>query len=202
MLSKKLLLYAGALAMLLLLAAMTGCSDSDNLIQNPETAVTQNEDAGDNNPPEFDEIITHCIELPTTLPSGITIVDIKKSLAARNNIAFEMLAPEVLAELNSSYDPEEYYIDSIGLHWGKPKYPISDVALGSCYRPYGFSIVNWHFVYWFHYRPSSYDAYMAWVKIYAQPYGSNGILVQKRDICWICSCNPWCAQLWLRICAK
>lgn len=73
----------------------------------------------------------------------------------------------------------------------------------ACYFPYSFSIVNSsHFVYWFSYRPASYNAYMAGIPIYAQPYGSNGILVQKRDICWLCNCNPWCALLWTYICAK
>jgi len=115
----------------------------------------------------------------------------------------ELLVPEALEDLINLYSPDEYYINKAGLHWGHPKIEDIPVTMGNCYHPYGFSIVGgFHFAYWFSYRPSSYDAYMAWIPIYAQPYGSNGILVQKRDMCWICGCNPICVLIWTWICAK
>ena len=78
-----------------------------------------------------------------------------------------------------------------------------DAISQSCYSPYAFTVVGgYHFAYWFFYRPPSYNAYMAGFPIYAQPYGSTGILVQKRDICLICGCNPVCALVWTYICSK
>jgi len=142
-------------------------------------------------------------DFPEMLPAGVLIEDVKKSLEARNDLSLEMLVPEVLEVLGGSYTPEDYYIDSSGLHWGHPKKMAIQSVSGACYHPYGLSIVgSLHFVYWFSYRPPSYNAYMAWIPIYAQPYGSNGILVQKRDICLICGCNPLCTLLWTWICAK
>lgn len=176
-------------ATVLLNLVLVGCSDK---AQQP-TASSNTEV----------EVISRCIELPTELPSGITARDIKKSLKAKDEIPLQMLVPEVLEDLGSTYSPEAYFIDSLGLHWGHVKGVSSQAALGSCYYSYGFSIVGtFHFVYWFSYRPPSYDAYMFLNKIYAQPYGSNGILVQKRDICSNCACNPFCAIFGARVCAK
>jgi len=177
------------LSMLLLALGLVGCGDNSKQPVAPNT--------------EFGEAVPDCNNFPEVLPSGTAIEDIKKSLVAKADIPLGMLVPEVLEDLGSSYRPEEYYIDSSGLHWGQPKNIREQAALGNCYHPYGLSIVgSLHFVYWFSYRPPSYNAYMAWIPIYAQPYGSNGILVQKRDICWICGCNPLCALLWTWICAK
>lgn len=145
----------------------------------------------------LEAVIPDSTDFPEMLPAGVVIEDVKKSLEVRNDLPLGMLVPEVLKDLGDSYSPEDYYIDSSGLHWGKPKRMAMQLAPGNYYHPYGFSIVgSFHFVYWFSTRPPSYNAYMAWIPIYAQPYGSNGILVQKRDICWICGCNPLSALLW------
>lgn len=177
------------IAAVLLAMGLVGCGEKAQQPTAPSNTV------GEANP--------GCIELPTVLPTGTTAGDIKKSLKAKDEIPLRMLVPEVLADLGSTYSPEEYFIDSSGLHWGQPKRMSTQTALGSCYNSYGFSIVGtFHFVYWFSYRPPSYDAYMFLNKIYAQPYGSNGILVQKRDICLNCACNPFCAIFGARVCAK
>ncbi|MFA6553304.1 MAG: hypothetical protein WCT27_02665 [Patescibacteria group bacterium] len=185
MLKKLLHLLFVVIAMLLVF----GCSTQNDQITAPKNQI--------------DETLPECIDFPQELPAGISIGEIEKSLESRTDIPFGMLIPQVLEELGSSYSPEEYYIDSSGLHWGHAKRVAELTAAGDCYHPYGLSIVGtFHFVYWFSYRPSSYNAYMSWIPIYAQPYGPNGILVQKRDICWICGCNPVCALLWTWICAK
>ncbi len=176
-------------AVLLLALVLVGCGDRT---QQPSAASET-----------VAEVISGCIELPSVLPEGSTTENIKKSLTARDDVPLQMLVPEVLEELGRRFSPEEYFIDSSGLHWGHAKREISQTALGSCYYSYGFSIVGtFHFVYWLSYRPPSYDAYMFLNKIYAQPYGSNGILVQKRDICSNCACNPFCAIFGARVCAK
>jgi len=173
---------------LLLALGLVGCSNDSRQPVEPKS--------------ETEGVALDCPDFPEVLPAGITIEDVKGSLDKKAIVPFQMLIPEVLEELGSSFRPEEYYIDTSGLHWGHPK-NIAEKVSGDCYHPYGLSIVGgFHFVYWFSYRPPSYNAYMAWIPIYAQPYGSNGILVQKRDICWICNCNPWCALLWTWICAK
>ena len=188
---RKLFVAFSVLALLGLLGFVSGCNSNNNTSQ-----LVASSDEPENVAPD-------CVTLPETLPDGISLIHVKESLKNRSSIAFEELVPEVLQELGDSYAPEDYYIDSLGLHWGHPKRTASELAQGSCYHAYGFSIVGGlHFVYWFHYRPPSYDAFMAWIPIYAQPYDKNGILVQKRDICWICGCNPVCAMLWTWVCAK
>jgi hypothetical protein len=178
-----------ATAVLLLSILLAGCSDGT---KQPVAPSSKNEDT---------EHV--CAELPQILPTGYAIDDVKKLLIARTDAPLNTLVPEILDYLGNSYRPEDYYIDSLGLHWGKPKSISESAALGDCPHANGFSIVgSLHFVYWFPHRPASYNAYMAWIPIYAQPYGANGILVQKRDICWICGCNPVCALLWTWICAK
>jgi hypothetical protein len=180
---------------------VVGCSESDKSIDPKDNSIGVTDTVRyDEN---IDEAARTCTELPPELPEGVLLSDVNSRLHAKEQIPFEMLAPEVLKTLAENVEPGAYYIDSLGLHWGHPKKTAQQLAAGNCYHAYGFSIVgSLHFVYWFHYRPPSYDAYMAWIKIYAQPYGSNGILVQKRDICWICGCNPFCALLWTWVCAK
>jgi len=152
---------------------------------------------------EYKQLDSDCAELPSDLPSGVTIKEVSGFFETKTDIPFELLVHEVLDTLINSYAPDDYYIDGTGLHWRGSNEPDIPVTSGDCYHPYGFSIVGWtHFVYWFSYRPPSYDAFMAWFPIYAQPYGSNGILVQKRDMCLICGCNPICVLIWTRICAK
>ena len=194
MLPKKLMLYALLMVIGVGLALIAGCSELNKSIDSDQP-VSPNIELG--------EEIPNCNDYPETLPHGILVEDVKKYFDAKTDVGIELLIPEVLEALGGSYSPVEYYIDSSGLHWGHPKSVADPATLGGCYHPYGFSIVgSFHFVYWFSYRPPSYDAYMAWIPIYAEPYGANGILVQKRDICWICGCNPVCVLIWTWICAK
>lgn len=126
--------------------------------------------------------------------------EIGEIIDSPRGIPVRLLSQEVLIEIAKRYGPEEYYIDDAGLHWDEPEFDQSSTK--GCYGSYGFSMVGYHFVYWMYYRPPSYDTYIAWSKVWANPYGSNGVLVQKRDMCWICGCSPWCVKYWIKVCSK
>lgn len=76
-------------------------------------------------------------------------------------------------------------------------------AYSYCVRPTSFWVKNsWEFVYVFNSRPPSYDAFIGWVKVQANPYDRRSVLIQKRDICAFCGCNLWCVKSNLKLCAK
>lgn len=186
-----LMLIAAVCVLVLALGVTQGC---DKNTHSTEPVVSNQEAA-----PQ----VSGCIELPETLPQGVSVSDVTQSLKARNNVPFNLLVPAVLDELGTAYSPEEYWIDSSGVHWGNPKEMLAQAAQGSCYWANGFSLVGlFHLVYWLPYRPPSYDAYMYGFKIRADPYGTYGVLVQKRDLLWICGFNPICGLIGTHVCAK
>ncbi len=95
-------------------------------------------------------------------------------------------------------------IDYNDLEYATDNYPL----IGDCYLPTGFTVRSGpEFIYWFARRPRSYDAYLWQWKVRADEFprgvpNGTGVTVQKRDMLWCCSLNPWIGLRALRLCEK
>lgn len=72
-----------------------------------------------------------------------------------------------------------------------------------CYTPYRVTIEGWlHFAYWLTYRPNPYIVNVNGHPVGADPIGANGVLIQKRDICAYCGCNPLGCMPTIKVCGR